>query len=168
MNSKSNWRWFLLKALLLLSVLLPSLCYLGNRYCLGIDPQKSRCLPQQFFLIDRQNTSLYLGKFYAFRAKNSSPFFRDGTLLVKRLVAGPGDRIAISAAKAEIRVNDQLIATGLPLADKLKHPLTHFAGKRQLPSAEYWFLGECDNSFDSRYWGAVTEQQIIGRAYALF
>ncbi|MFT8259109.1 MAG: signal peptidase I (plasmid) [Candidatus Symbiodolus clandestinus] len=168
MNSKTNWRWFLLKALLLLSLLLPSLCYLGNRYRLGIDPQKSRCLPQRFFLIDRQNTSLHLGKFYAFRTKNCAPFFQNGTLLVKRLVAGPGDRIAISATKAEIRINDQLIAIGLPLADKLNRPLAHFAGQRQLPSGEYWFLGECDHSFDSRYWGAVTEQQIIGRAYALF
>lgn len=159
---------FLLQALLLLSVLLPALYMLGNRYRLGIDPQKSRCLPQQFFLIDRHNQSLILGQLYAFRAKNTTLFFRDGTQLVKRLVAGPGDRVAISELTAEIRINGHLIATGLPLTDKLKRPLAHFAGQRQLPSGEYWFLGECDNSFDSRYWGAVTEQQIIGRAYALF
>lgn len=149
-------------------VMLPTLYCLGMRYRLGIDPQKSRCLPQQFFLIDRHNQSPVLGQLYAFRAKNTAPFFRDGAQLVKRLVAGPGDRVSISELTAEIRINNHLIATGLPLTDKLKRPLAYFAGQRQLQSGEYWFLGEGDHSFDSRYWGAVNQQQIIGRAYALF
>jgi conjugal transfer pilin signal peptidase TrbI len=31
----------------------------------------------------------------------------------------------------------------------------------------YWVMGDQPKSFDSRYWGVVYQQQIIGKAYAL-
>jgi conjugal transfer pilin signal peptidase TrbI len=85
--------------------------------------------------------------------------------MVKILTAMPGDAVEVN--EWQIIINGKPVGEGLPLAKELHLPEQHFYGKSVLEDGHYWFMGRSPLSFDSRYWGAVEDEQIIGRAYPL-
>ena len=86
----------------------------------------------------------------------------------KELSHMPGDTVEIDKNN-QISINKQLYATGLMWAqEKLGQPDSYFQGKTTLAENQYWFLGASEKSFDSRYWGAVNHEDIIGRVYPIF
>jgi len=116
----------------------------------------------------------------------------DGTRLVKRVIGLPGDRIALHANR--LTINGQPVAwhdadnTWRNYATPLEkhaatvnnetigtvvHPIMQLAGqpaRRDLeeiaiPAGKYFMMGDNrDVSFDSRYFGFVPREQIVGRA----
>jgi signal peptidase I len=81
-------------------------------------------------------------------------------MLIKRVVALPGDRIT--------RENGSLIVNG-----KYAHRSTsRFTGQsytQLVPDNEYFVMGDNEsNSFDSRYFGTVTSDKIVGKALLIF
>ncbi|MBW1811691.1 MAG: signal peptidase I [Deltaproteobacteria bacterium] len=103
----------------------------------------------------------------------------DGELLIKRVVATPGDRIAVS--------NGRLILNGQPVGlssgqaglienlDLKPHPinLTNGGGPdygpRLIPDNHYLVMGDNrGNSNDGRYFGLVERSSILGQAVAVF
>lgn len=165
---KEPWRRFGIKAGVTLLVLWVASVAFASRYRIGIDSQQEKCLPgYTFFLIDLKNQSLERSAVYAFSAKNMQPFYKDGTRMVKILTGMPGDTVVIND-KWKITVNGEQVGEGLPLARKLYLPESHFYGKTTLDKGNYWFMGKSPFSFDSRYWGIVKDDQIIGRAYPIF
>lgn len=160
---------FIFKALLLLLGMVALWRAFTSRYLIGFDPQQTRCLPNcRLFLVDTKDNSRIPGKLYVFSARETEPVIADGTWMVKRLVALPGDLVAINNDDLKITVNGRMVGGGLARADKLGPSKSHFCGTKNLPLGHYWFLGESENSFDSRYWGSVKDEQIIGRAWPLF
>ncbi|MFC1337395.1 MAG: S26 family signal peptidase [gamma proteobacterium symbiont of Clathrolucina costata] len=141
----------------------------ASRYSIAIDPQVLRCIPEYtIYLIDHHDKNPVKDKLYAFKSKDLSPIYEEGTEMLKYLRAGPGDVV-------EVRSNDQVFINGkagvmgLKLAEeKLGQPASNFHGKTTLGEDQYWFLGTSVESFDSRYWGAVKRENIVGRAYPLF
>ncbi|ATW34774.1 signal peptidase I [Candidatus Williamhamiltonella defendens] len=165
---KESWKRFSVKAVVTLLVLWAAGVAFASRYRIGIDPQQGKCLPgYTFFLIDLKDPSLERGAVYAFHAKNMPPFYKDGTRMVKILTGMPGDKVEIND-KLKITVNGDVVGEGLQLAGNLNLPESHFYGKATLKDGHYWFMGKSSFSFDSRYWGTVKDDQIIGRAYPLF
>ncbi|MFT3869204.1 MAG: signal peptidase I [Nibricoccus sp.] len=116
----------------------------------------------------------------------------DGTRLVKRVIGLPGDRIALHAN--QLVINGQVVPWSVasenwrvyatPLekqnarvtTEKLgtvSHSLMQLAGQPSMrdfpettvPAGHYFMMGDNrDNSFDSRYFGTVPREKIIGRA----
>jgi signal peptidase I len=80
---------------------------------------------------------------------------------LKRVVAGPGDTLAIKRGHAVVngKVQDEPFAgpcTFPPLCD-LPHPI-------KIPSGDFFMLGDNRNaSDDSRFWGPVPAKWILGR-----
>jgi signal peptidase I len=119
----------------------------------------------------------------------------DGTRLVKRVVGLPGDRVVVAGSR--VWVNDKpvpyaraasswrrhlneseqieaIVAT--ETLDAVQHPMLvrpareAFAVARHytVPEGHYFMMGDNrDQSFDSRYFGAVPRKQIIGSAEAV-
>jgi signal peptidase I len=102
---------------------------------------------------------------------------KDGTRLVKRVVGLPGDSVQM--------INERLFINGRPLQYALVSgqttetlgTATHNVqfiptiramrnfGPLKIPAGEYFMMGDNrDNSFDSRYFGTVKLDQIVGRA----
>ncbi len=167
-KKKQTWTRFSVKAAVLFVLMAAAGVGFASRYRIGIDPQVEKCIPGvTFYLVDMKDKGLMRGKVYAFTAKGLQPFFRDGTRMVKFLRGMPADMVEVTAEHA-VLVNGEQVGKGLFLTRELKQPASKFIGKGVLADHQYWFMGLSDRSFDSRYWGTVKDEQIIGRAYPLF
>lgn len=112
----------------------------------------------------------------------------DTRYFIKRVIGLPGDRIAYR--NKVIHVNDQPMTQQL-LAQfpatapqvqlfeesldgrthKMQHVVAAVRGDVELtvPEGHYFMMGDNrDNSEDSRYWGTVPEERIVGRAFAVW
>lgn len=161
---REKWRKYLPKCLAVLVLLWIAGTVFANNYRIGIDQQKETCLPgYNLYLIDLNDKEPRRGEVYAFRAKGVSPIYEDGTRLVKILRGMPGDTIRIDQ-NDQIFINEKYVGCCLHHADTLKQPRSNFHGKATLGADKYWFMGTHQKSFDSRYWGTASNEQIIGRA----
>jgi conjugal transfer pilin signal peptidase TrbI len=159
-----RWR---AKAALSLTLVLATGAYLADRYRIGIDDQKTHCLPPYtVWLIDTHDRTVARGRPFAFYASGAmQPWFREGQVVIKRLVALPGDTVTVSGK--DTRINDRNVGEGLDLATKLKRSESDFVRETVLPQDVLWMMGDTRNSFDSRYWGPLDRSQLMGRAYGL-
>ena len=158
---------FLGKAIPLLAFLLAVGAYGFDRYRFGIETQEDPCLPgARVYLIDTYNTEPERGGVFAFGSRWMAPFYEDGTTIIKVMDGLPGDTAVVSEEKTTI--NGEVVAEGLTLKTKINRPESEFIRTRIIPQGSYWFSGKTDISFDSRYWGYVKQEQLIGRAYPLY
>lgn len=138
------------------------------RYSIGVNGQIVGCIQGNFFLVDHKDRVPKQGKIFAYRSMQAEPVYPNGTLMAKYLAAGPGDTVEVTP-DFRILVNEKQFTRGLPhLKDADDETLKNFIGKRVLKADEYWVLGDLPMSFDSRYWGAIRVDQLVGRAYVLF
>ena len=154
---------------MLLILILVCLLALGNvigqRYRIGLD--FTHCLPYRVYLLDLSDIiPRHRQGFYVFRAQGLEPVFAESTWIVKRLVGLPGDIVVVTSGEL-IRVNRDSLRQGLPVAKQLGQTQESFVGWDVLEPEYYWVLGDSAHSFDSRYWGALRAEQIIGRAYPI-
>ncbi len=163
---RGRWRPFLVKAALVAITLFLAFDAIAKRYRLGIDWQVERCLPDtRVVLIDLGSEIPERGELIAFRGRGLEPLFADGTQMVKILVGLPGDRIEITPERT--MVNDVEVATGLHLAERLVHAPDAFVRAFFVPEEHYFGVGKSDSSFDSRYFGLIKREQILGKAWRL-
>lgn len=165
---KEPYKIFILKAALVLVLIVSAGAAFMSRYQFGYDPQLYKCIPEySIYLIDKKDTELKKGNIYAFRSEGMKPFFNNGVTMLKYLRGMPGDEVEINTS-TQVLVNGEQQGVGLRYAEKLGVGPEAFIGKRILSDDNYWFMGTSSFSFDSRYWGTVEKQQVIGRAYPIF
>jgi signal peptidase I len=92
---------------------------------------------------------------------------KSGVNFIKRIVAGPGDTIAI--------VEGHVIRNGVREKDSYIRPCTEREAKCNFPTAirvpaGHWFMmgDNRGDSDDSRFWGPVPTSWIIGGAFATY
>jgi signal peptidase I len=87
------------------------------------------------------------------------------TTFIKRIVAGPGDRIKIVAGhviRNGKRVNE-------PYAQRCEGSGCDFPREVQVPPGHWFMMGDNrGDSDDSRFWGPVPRKWIIGGAFATY
>ena len=120
---------------------------------------------------------------------------KDETRLVKRVIGLPGDtvelrndQLLLNGVPVEYRSLTSEISAQLPEAERQQGvfatellpskthavmalngvPAMRSFGPLQVPAGHYFMMGDNrDNSFDSRYFGAVERKRIVGRATAV-
>lgn len=87
--------------------------------------------------------------------------------LLKQVVASAGD--AVSVTPKGVRVNGALLDDSRPLPqDRLGNPLTWFIGRDLTHNEVFIVSTQTPHSFDSRYFGPVAANQIVGRVQPLW
>lgn len=164
----SRTRFWTISAVLLALVTACGLWF--QAHCrIVVDPQVTPSLDNRLFLIDIDDRTPVTGAVFAFRTRGTAPVFPDGTQFAKVMAGVPGDTVEITADFA-VLVNGTEVARGMPFfnGQDVEMIRRKFVGKKKLAADEYWMMGTNPKSFDSRYWGVMHEDQIIGRAYPFF
>lgn len=158
---------FWVTALALSSVVASAVYAAGTRWSIAIDSQESLCLPPyRIWLIDKKKTTPIQGEVFAFKASGLAPVFADGTTIVKVLEGMPGEQVSVSEEGTTI--NGRTVATGLQVAHDYGIDPARYVREGAIPDDGYWFFGRTADSFDSRYWGSVQRNQIVGKAYPIW
>jgi len=88
------------------------------------------------------------------------------THYIKRLIATAGDRIRIE--NFVVYVNDKPLPQLYINTTKLKKSFSRFLQERQVPAGHLFVLGDNrDNSNDSRFFGFLPENLVVGKAVSL-
>lgn len=141
--------------------------YLKSRVTVGIDDQQVHCLPYTFYLIDKHDKTVPVGGYVAFRLdKRGEPFFKEGSLFIKQVKAAQGD--VVEVRDGEVAVNDRQVATlHPPILKKTGKTLKEYNRKVVLAQNDLWAMGTTENSYDSRYWGAIDQSMVVGQVYPI-
>lgn len=166
--------WAARKAYVLLAVGVFALAVLlthafAAHYRIAIDTQLVPCLDARVLLIELDDRKPAIGAIFAFEAPEAAaPVYPAGTLMAKRVAAGPGDTVSVTVG-GKILVNDTEVARGMPHLSMLSpQERSRFVGQRRLKEGEWWMVGESTTSFDSRYWGPLDEKLVVGRAHVIY
>jgi conjugal transfer pilin signal peptidase TrbI len=166
------------------AVIALSLWLITSRYTIGIAHQE--CLPERIWLIDKAVKPSHRGEYISFKAQYI-PRFKETTTLTKIIEGVPGDTIIVSPfsgtqeitlngmkrqmkIKAEVSVvsadgsRSRFIAyeTG---SDGRALPFVYGYGTYTIPKGRYFVAGKHPGSYDSRYWGVIKEENIVGKAH---
>lgn len=158
---------FIVKCLLVTAVSLAVTVPFFERFTFSVDGNRIRCIEEyRFFLVDSFDKEIERGGIYAFESRGVEPFYEDGKSLAKFLVGLPGDEVEITTNQTTL-VNGEVKGRSLALAYRLQQAPGDYVGKATIPEGEYWMMGDTPESFDSRYWGSIKKDQIIGRAHGI-
>jgi len=125
------------------------------------------------------------GELVEFRTRDLHPYYPAGTLFTKTVAAVPGDRLV--RLGRDFYVNGRYVATAQE-RDSQGRPASLFTPPLipvsistgpawnglcretltgRVPDGALFVLGTHERSFDSRYWGLVSSDEIVGRVLAL-
>jgi signal peptidase I len=96
------------------------------------------------------------------------PLTTPGQFFVKRVAGAPGDRVRISGGKLYINdspteLSNAAVTTAFPAPSRSM--MLDLNSNVTVPDGRFFVVGDnITNSFDSRYFGFVPRQNIIGRA----
>jgi conjugative transfer signal peptidase TraF len=114
----------------------------------------------------RSSGEIVRGALVTVRAQDVAPdyaaarsFTDAGDRFIKRIAANDGD--SVCAEGDAIRINDRTVANRA-VHDSQGRALPHWSGCRTLVADEVFLLGDTPDSFDSRYFGPVSADDIEG------
>lgn len=159
---------FFLKSALLAGCLAISVTWFQSRFLIAFDKQTDPCFEWRLFLVDTSRTVPQKGELIAYSALNMAPAVEDGQLAVKMAVGLPGDEISVS--EHETRINQQpRFRSGLGLLYKLPgKAVADFERTFSVQDGQYFGMGTTPSSYDSRYWGTISDSQIVGIAHPIW
>lgn len=164
---------YLIRFVLAVSCLLGVLLYGTTRLILGVDTQDYSCLDQHVFLIDSHTrptaADLVVGDLVAIRLTEAQrptiATWEPHTIMVKRVEASvPGTRITISRSGISFELDGKrwTHGTALESSAKLGRSEASFERTFELKPGELFLMGDNPMSYDGRYYGPVTEAQVVG------
>ncbi len=101
-------------------------------------------------------------------------FFCKDIAYIKRVVGVPGDKLEVkkdSLGEYKVFINDKVLDEPYVLDDEYYIPCNTemFCGPMRIPSGSYFMMGDNrGNSQDSRFWGLMPKERLVGKAVFLF
>lgn len=138
-----------------------------GKYSVAIDIQRNfHCLPWTVFWVEKSPSEWKpaRGDLVQYEARRMGHGF-DQMRVVKLIVGVEGDRIDVRSGR--VFVNGTYMG-GLNLLRELKKSMADYERTTIVPPGRYFVMGSQPFSYDSRYWGLITNEEILGRASPLF
>lgn len=141
--------------------------WFANNYSIAIDTIPERCIPEySTYFVNKNVKDIKRGHIYMFSSKGLTPFYKDGTQIGKYAIAIEGDNVVQN--EQGVFVNGKKMLDGYAVVDKLKRPKSDFYKEFKVPKNQIFFAGSAPRSYDSRYWGTASIDQVIGEAQPLW
>lgn len=167
-----NWvKWFMVTNIVSLGFIVLGLWLLGAH--IGLDVQRligqPACMPTTVYLWRNGMAGPpKVGEYVVARMPDRGYAIgaRPGDRIVKKIMAVAGDQVKVSGTELFINgkhVDRLWLAKSIPG----KAP-GDFDVDITLREGQLFLMGTTQESFDSRYWGAIEREQIIGSAIPLF
>ena len=170
-REREPWGRFAAKAGVLGVCICLAIGYLSDRYRIGRDPQIVRSLGDYTtFLVDRYRSEARRGEIVAFRAQGLTQYFEDGTLMAKKVVGMPGDHVQVDPTRLApgVWINGRKVLSGFMHQHNLGLSDADLLRDEQVPPQHFFVIGTTNESYDSRYWGYIRSDQIVGSVQPLF
>lgn len=95
--------------------------------------------------------------------------FKKGDTFLKKIACVPHDIITVSEGSSGYVFNCNNVMIGSAYKkDKYGNPLAHPDIEGEIPDGKYFVATEHPKSFDSRYYGLIDKDDIIGKAILLY
>jgi len=94
-----------------------------------------------------------------------SHYYPAGTVFVKEVIGLPEDQIENSSEG--VWINGTMVGA-VRATDSEGRAVEPFVYRGRIPKGAYFLMAHAPNSYDSRYFGWVGEEQIIGKVVPLF
>jgi conjugal transfer pilin signal peptidase TrbI len=178
--------------LILALVFVISLQLISQRYGFYVVREDHMCLPYKYLYVKKGIIPEHYGELISFKSSGIQNF-ADGITFTKIITGLPGDRIRREIFSEEERQKNtfHFEKKGEPVTLRLQGRIhLHRKGERDpvtydvietdslgrslpmveemvIPEGRYFVTGTEDRTFDSRYWGLIHEEQVIGQAFPL-
>lgn len=168
---RKPWPVFAVQCLLVLVVILGAGRWLTAHYSLALATGKP-CLPGRLYMVEkgRQPAQDDLVAFVT-DGRPVRPYC-PGMRFVKLVAGRPGDQVEINAdCQGRVTGPDGYIYEfnlEEAVLDLLGKECRDFVAHYEIPPGHYFAVGTLPDSYDSRYWGLVQPNQVIGRAVKIF
>lgn len=174
---QANWiailhrrRTYLLKCLSIWVLIWVLFKTLTSVMMIGVTPSGAvSCLvdPATIYLINKLARAPVNGELYALDVSGVPLMQKQHTAtVIKYVVAQHGDRVSVSSQG--VAINGLAFgAGGLSLAALRGVDSAYFEREFIVPVGKIFVMGDAATSFDSRYWGVLDTDRIIGRATGL-
>lgn len=163
LQQREPWWRFITKAAVITAVILALFAWVESRYRIGIDGQAIRCLPDhKYYLVDMADREVQRGGIVAYRSIGLKPFFEDGTMMAKVIRGLPGDHLQVN--QGGVFINGEKVAEGFALAIRIGKNEADLYRDEVIPEGKYLLLAPAPESYDGRYWGYISANQIVGKA----
>jgi hypothetical protein len=139
------------------------------RFTLSFDVFKgSSCLNATALLVDTWDKDISRNELIGFHFPvEGDKTFKKGLPFLKIARGVPGDIIDVTPTIT--KTMDRTIKLDLTrVANKLNIDLKTISRRVTLGDGQYFAMGETINSYDSRFWGKINEENIIGKGYVIF
>jgi conjugative transfer signal peptidase TraF len=137
-----------------------ALAYFG--VSIGVNPTQSQ--PYRFFLV-LKDRPFGRGDLIAFRFPGSE-YYKEGSLFVKEIEGISGDYLEIREDRT-VWLNAEFL-DHVWAADSKRKAVQPFLFSGIIPEGHYFLYAPAPNSYDSRYYGLIGKERIIGKVIPLF
>ncbi len=129
---------------------------------IGVNPTQSQ--PYRFFLV-LKDRPFGRGDLIAFRFPGSE-YYPEGSLFVKEIEGIPGDHLDIREDRT-VWLNGEFL-DHVRAADSKGRAVQPFLFSGIIPEGHYFLYAPVPNSYDSRYYGLIGKERIVGKVIPLF
>ena len=166
-KKKMGWQsfWELARfALIALIIVVPIRIFIAQPFIVSGSSMVPTFQDGQYLVVDEISYILGTPKrddVVVFRDPNNTKIF-----FIKRIIGLPGETVDVNSAINKVTITNKEHPNGFELDQSFIKNIGGIDGHRVLGENEYYVMG--DNrpaSSDSRYWGVVPKNLMIGRAY---
>lgn len=129
---------------------------------IGINPTESQ--PYRLFLILKKRP-FDRGDLVSFRFPGSE-YYAEGSFFVKEVHGKPGDHLEIRKDRT-VWLNGRFLDT-VRATDSQGKAVKPFLFDGPIPEGHYFMYAPAQNSYDSRYYGLIGKERIVGKAIPLW
>ncbi|MBO2656109.1 signal peptidase I [Shewanella algae] len=155
-----------MKVALSFSLIAITILLCACKFTLAVPTQEYSCLRASYFLVDKTSVTPERESLIAFYLPVDTPYFRKNTRWIKKVVGIPGDDVTVTVDAVYVNgmeyrnnMNTLLMKVGMK-PDQVTKDL-------KLEDDQYFVIGETPLSYDSRFWGVIGMENMIGDAYAI-